>query len=274
MIDATAQQPVPGKVRRLTLRVASALVLAPPVLAAVWYGAPYMWVLVVLGGAVLAWEWARLCGPLSLAGGVVVASVVLAIVAGCLSHYDIAAWVTAAGAMAGAVLGSHKALNRPLRYALGVLYLAPSCLAFLWLRQEVPEGRDLVLWLILVVWATDIGAYLFGNLIGGPKLVPLLSPNKTWAGLLGGMGCAAVVGGVFSLVHQDEALLFLAVASALLAVVAQTGDIFESGMKRYFGVKDASGLIPGHGGLMDRVDGLMAASLVVAVLIWSSRFTG
>lgn len=274
MTDATAQPRVRGKTRRLSPRILSALVLAPPVLAAVWCGAPYLNLLVVVAGGLLAWEWSRLCGPVRLPGFTVTGSVVLALVAGSLSYFDVAAWIAAAGAMAGAVLGGKSVPNRPLRHALGVIYLAPPCLAFLWLRQEVPEGRDLVLWLLLVVWATDTGAFCFGKTIGGPKLVPALSPNKTWAGLLGGMACAAVVGLLFSVFRQDQGMAVLAVASALLAVVAQAGDVLESAMKRAFGVKDSSGLIPGHGGLMDRVDGLLAASLFVGLLLWSARFAG
>lgn len=284
MIDATVQPQAQGKTRRLSPRILSALVLAPPVLAAIWCGGLYVSLLVVVAGGLLAWEWSRLCGPVHLPGlvapgfvapGLVVTgSVVLALVAGSLSYFDVAAWIAAAGAMAAAVLGGKSAPNRPLRHALGVIYLAPTCLAFLWLRQEVPQGRDLVLWLLLVVWATDTGAFCFGKMIGGPKLVPAFSPNKTWAGLLGGMACAAIVGLLFSVFRQDQGMAFLAVASALLAVVAQAGDVLESAMKRYFGVKDSSRLIPGHGGLMDRVDGLLAVSLFVALLLWSARFAG
>jgi phosphatidate cytidylyltransferase len=137
----------------------------------------------------------------------------------------------------------------------------------MWLRQDPQVGLAVTLWILALVWATDTGAYFAGRLIGGPKLAPAISPKKTWSGLLGGMIAAAVVGAAAAALREDWAPATLAAASVILAVIAQGGDLLESSIKRHFGVKDASGLIPGHGGLMDRVDGLLTVAIAVASVI-------
>ena len=114
--------------------------------------------------------------------------------------------------------------------------------------------------------AADTGAYAFGRLIGGPKLAPFISPNKTWAGLAGGIGMAAIIGVGSALLLNHKAILMLAGLSALLGAVSQAGDLVESWVKRHFGVKDTGNIIPGHGGLLDRVDGLLVAALGVAII--------
>jgi phosphatidate cytidylyltransferase len=193
-----------------------------------------------------------------------------------LGFYSIAGWIIATGAMAAAVASMRYRLGRPLWYAAGAAYLGSAFLAFLWLRADPLSGRFLVLWLIALVWATDIGAYAAGRSIGGPRLAPGISPGKTWAGLAGGILAAAIAGMAvllgFGAGELDWAsLLRIAAASAVLAVVAQVGDLFESHLKRRAGVKDSSDLIPGHGGMLDRIDGLMAAALALGCAI---RLTG
>jgi phosphatidate cytidylyltransferase len=138
--------------------------------------------------------------------------------------------------------------------------------ALIWLRNDAPAGRDLMLWLVVLVWAVDIGAYVAGRLIGGPRLAPGVSPNKTWAGLAGGVGLAAATSAGFAGANGHSHLLSPAALGALLGCTAQAGDLAESWVKRRFGVKDTSGLIPGHGGLLDRVDGLLIVALVVALI--------
>jgi phosphatidate cytidylyltransferase len=122
--------------------------------------------------------------------------------------------------------------------------------------------------MVAAVAATDIGAYAAGRALGGARLLPRVSPNKTWAGLFGGVTCAVLVGGAAGILLGLPRLWPLALASAAVALVAQTGDLFESRVKRQFGVKDAGGIIPGHGGLLDRVDGHLAAALAVAGVTW------
>lgn len=145
----------------------------------------------------------------------------------------------------------------------GVLYVAMPCASLIWLRcaafpNDNTAGFEVVLYLILVVCATDIGAFFAGRRIGGPKLAPAISPNKTWAGLAGGMISAAMVGAACaSFTPYPPSIIACMDLGALLALIAQGGDLFESWLKRRAGVKDSGCLIPGHGGLLDRVDGLV-----------------
>lgn len=161
--------------------------------------------------------------------------------------------------------------NPMLHRMLGLVYVAVPCASLVWLRglylPKAPDaGYEMVLYLILVVCATDIGAYFAGRRIGGPKLAPRISPNKTWAGLGGGVVSAAVMGGICaSFTAYPPSLIACMDLAALLALVSQGGDLFESWMKRRAGVKDSGALIPGHGGLLDRVDGLVFALPVFAL---------
>jgi phosphatidate cytidylyltransferase len=252
------------------LRVLSALAIAPPVLAAVHFGAPYFDLLILLVACVTTWEWARLCGGGSLgAGGVfLIGLVILAITAGLLASYPLAALLAGAGALAIGLAVGRRDLQAGSWLAAGAVYLTLSSLACLWLRSVPQDGEIVVYWLFATVWATDTGAYVVGRNLGGPKLAPAISPNKTWSGLLGGMLAAAGVGAVASLWWTPAAPWILIASSAGLALVAQAGDLLESYVKRRFGVKDASRLIPGHGGMLDRVDGLLAASLAVGLVLW------
>ena len=148
--------------------------------------------------------------------------------------------------------------------ALGGLYIAVPCWALLQLRAD---GAATLFWLWAVVWSADTGAFVFGRLIGGAKLAPVISPNKTWAGLLGGIGTAAMAGAATALILGFDGVLALAGWSAAVGAVSQAGDLVESWVKRHFGVKDTGTILPGHGGLFDRVDGLLAAAVTVVVVI-------
>jgi len=144
----------------------------------------------------------------------------------------------------------------------GLAYIGLPVAALIWLRDQ---DRATTFWLLLAVWTTDSAAYAAGRLIGGWRLMPSVSPNKTWAGLIGGIAGAAVIGGAIGAVLGIDAWV-LAGTSAVLALVAQGGDLLESAIKRHFGAKDSGSLIPGHGGLLDRIDGLLAAAPAAAVL--------
>ena len=181
-------------------------------------------------------------------------------------------WLLAgAGACGGMGLASGK-LRFPGLAAFGVFYIGFPALAFVDLEQDLPDGTAVLLWLFAVVWATDTGAYLVGRKFGRTPLLPQISPNKTWEGLGGGIVASALVGiGVSPFVELGGAAL-LAGVSAALAVVAQAGDFAESAFKRHFGVKDMSQLVPGHGGVMDRLDGLLSVLIVAGIVkaLWMS----
>ena len=248
----------------------SAAVLAPPVLAALIIGPPYSDLLIVLAAAILAWEWGGLVlERRSLPAWLLVLFLPL-FVAGAIALHPLHLAAAAAGGTLVCYLLQRIEAGRDapgLWLAAGIVYLLPPCAALLLLRRAEPEGLLFVLFVLLTVWATDIGAYFAGRAIGGKKLLPSVSPNKTWAGLLGGMAAAAAVGAGLSTLFSHGQLFGAAALGAGLAVIAQAGDLFESGVKRHFGRKDASALIPGHGGLLDRVDGLMPASLAVMLLV-------
>lgn len=166
--------------------------------------------------------------------------------------------------------------NNPGWHAFGLLYTAFPCASLIWLRDlrlaaDADAGFKLVLTLILIVIATDTGAYFTGRKIGGPKLAPAISPGKTWTGLIGGMAAAGVAGGLCQILSPFPSTLWLAVALGMvLALVAQGGDLFESWLKRRAGVKDSGSLIPGHGGLLDRVDGIAFTAPLFAWAVYLS----
>ncbi|MBL0317796.1 MAG: CDP-archaeol synthase [Alphaproteobacteria bacterium] len=144
---------------------------------------------------------------------------------------------------------------------VGIAYVGAPCLALLYLREQ---GLPITLWLFAVIWSLDIGAYFTGKTFGGPKLAPQISPGKTWTGLAGGVLASMVVGGFISVFTGGNSVEMTILAS-ILSVIAQCGDLFESWVKRVFGVKDSGNLIPGHGGILDRVDGLVPTAPLLAL---------
>jgi phosphatidate cytidylyltransferase len=252
----------------LWLRIVSALVLAPLPVAAIWFGWPWLPLLTGLAAAVMAWEWGRLCrgGQFGRTGILLVAVVLVAVAAAALASPGLALAIALLGAALVLWAARRTRDAEPQWTAFGALWVALPCVCLLWLAGDGPTGRATLLWLLAVVWATDIGAYAVGRTFGGPRLAPRWSPRKTWAGLAGGTVCAALTGWATATWLGISPGLPLAVVSAGLAIVEQFGDLAESVAKRRFGVKDSSGLIPGHGGLLDRLDGLLAVIPVVALL--------
>jgi phosphatidate cytidylyltransferase len=152
----------------------------------------------------------------------------------------------------------------------GVTYLIICGLCLIWLRQSDDTGLIVVCWLFALVWGTDSGAYLAGSTIGGPKLAPRISPKKTWAGLIGGIVTAAGIGYLaYRYFGASDSAVRIVMISIALAVVSQIGDLIESHAKRHFGVKDSGSIIPGHGGVLDRIDGLAAAAIGAGVARWA-----
>lgn len=246
----------------LRKRAISAAVLAPLALLCIWLGAAAWTALLAVAAAGLAWEWAELCGYRPAAWpGVLVPLLVL--IAGAVAAADrdgLALLLLAGGALA-AWAGSGR-----LPLALGIPYFGIAGIALLWLRGDGPAGRANVLFLVLLVWASDVGAYAAGRLFGGPRLAPLVSPSKTWAGALGGLLAAALIGAAVAAAAGEGGEGRAALVAALLGIATQAGDLLESWVKRRFGVKDSGRLIPGHGGLLDRLDGLLAAAPAAALL--------
>lgn len=262
--------PSPVSGGALTARIVSAVILAPLPIAAVWFGMPWLALLTAAAIAVLGWEWARLCrgdgaGP---SGAVLIAAGIAAVAAAALVGFSAGAVVLAGGALAVLLVARRQRDRAPGWLAFGALWVGLPCILLLWLAQNPGSGRIVLLWLFAIVWATDIGGYVFGRWLGGPRLAPRWSPGKTWTGLIGGAGCAALAGWATGRVLGMPAVVPLVLVSAGLAVVEQFGDLAESVAKRRFGVKDSSGLIPGHGGLLDRLDGLLAVIPAVALLTW------
>lgn len=246
----------------LLTRTLSALVLGPAVLLSVAVGGWVFGAVICLFAALTIVEWVRLVEPGSGKSGIlpVVAAGIATLVVGML-------FGATAGLAAAAVLTlllvpacRFRGARHAGLLAFSVPYIAVGSYSMVWLREQPGIGFALLLFLLLVVWATDIGAYAAGRTIGGPKLAPRISPKKTWAGLGGGMAAAAAAGSGVAAWSGIGSPAPAALLAAVLAVVAQAGDLFESAIKRRFNVKDSGRIIPGHGGLLDRVDGLLVAA--------------
>jgi phosphatidate cytidylyltransferase len=249
----------------LALRVCSALVLVPLALATAYLGDwPFavFWGVAAMG---VLWEWTSLVAGTDrrfvLMTGAASLALALALV---VSGLPLAAVIVLAiGTLAAASLAPAE---RRLWIAGGIPYAGALGLAPIVLRSDAEDGFLAVIFLFAVVWTTDIAAYFIGRAAGGPKLVPQMSPNKTWSGAIGGTLAAVVVALALAKTAALAGLFAIAMLAIVLSVSAQAGDMFESFLKRRFGAKDSSHLIPGHGGLMDRLDGFVTASVVAALI--------
>jgi phosphatidate cytidylyltransferase len=256
-----------SKWRDLSVRVVSAAVLIPIVLAVTWAGSFWYAFLVASMAVFMAIEWSKLVHnsqpvqlALHIAAAIAAAGLPLFIGAAAVLSCIAALWVAS-------LAYQRVAVGRLSPWpVLGIPYIAFAALSVILLRNGGSYGVMAVYWLLFIVWGADTVAYFAGRIIGGPKLLPSISPRKTWAGLGG-----AIFGGVlcslaFALAAGLESMAWLAAMGGLLAIVEQAGDFFESALKRKAGVKDSSALIPGHGGMLDRVDGLVAAAMIAALI--------
>jgi phosphatidate cytidylyltransferase len=248
--------------RNLLTRIASAVILVPLAIAAAYAGGWYWTALVTLCAIGLFVEWLMVTGVADNAPLVVTGAAVLAISAPFLAlrNVDIAFPVLALGIIA---VGLQSSASRSWAVG-GFLYAAAALVASIVVRLDHSEGFVALVFILLVVWCTDIGGYFAGRTIGGPKLWPRVSPNKTWAGAVGGFILSLIVAAGFAVAGFGKMGPLLLIAAAL-SVASQLGDLFESAIKRRFGVKDSSHIIPGHGGLMDRLDGFVAAVVLAAI---------
>lgn len=254
--------------RNLWLRVASAAILAPLAIGAAWLGDWPFTLFWGLAAIAVWWEWIGLIEPsgrnVLLATGI--CALVLQGIMFESGNPSIALMIVALGVLAGIVTAGKRALA----VAGGLLYASVLLMATIIVRSGDTYGFAPVLLLFAIVWGTDIGGFFAGRAFGGPKLAPAISPKKTWSGAIGGtiVGIAAAIGvaSMFSLPNP----VMIGIVALILSIASQGGDLFESWLKRHFDVKDSSGLIPGHGGVMDRLDGFIFA-VTVAALIGVSR---
>jgi phosphatidate cytidylyltransferase len=262
---AQRQRAFGSRGNELVLRVLSALVLVPLAIATAYVGG---WPFQLFWGAaalVVLWEWTSLVTgadrrSVLLAGAV---SVVLAVTLVASGYRLAAVIVLAMGMLATATLA--RAEGR-IWVAAGIPYAGSLGVAPIVLRSDGEAGFLAMIFLFAIVWATDIVAYFVGRAIGGPKLMPQVSPKKTWSGALGGTVAAVLAALAMAKAAALTGWFAIAMLAIILSVVAQGGDLFESFLKRRFGAKDSSHLIPGHGGLMDRLDGFVTASVVAALI--------
>lgn len=258
---------VPGETAQRTV---TAIALAVPAAGALVLGPPYLTVFVGLIVAVMAWEWVRVTGStvFGVTGAMLAALLVGAVAAAAFGRFLWAYAIVIGAVPVVYALARLYARAHALPIAIGALYIGVPALSLLWLYVRPGIGRELVIWIICIVIAADVGAYFVGRTLKGPKLWPRVSPGKTWSGALGGVAAAIVVGIALGMWLKLAPVLVLATAALGVAVISQVGDLFESGVKRAFRVKDASGILPGHGGMMDRVDGIVAALVAAALAIW------
>jgi len=250
----------------LPLRLVSALILGTFVLAVTWAGGAYFRVLMGSAALLIFREWSTITdggknSSGTLAGWLFVALATAAMIAGYSNHALI---ICAVAAVSLGILGI--VTNGGLWVAGGVVYALVPSIAHVQIR-EYPQGLIMILLIFVIVWGTDIGAYFAGRTFGGPKLAPAISPKKTWSGFFGGL-IASIIGTMILLNYTSTLVLSSPlIIAAVLSVFSQLGDLFESWIKRRFDVKDSGQLIPGHGGIMDRVDGLIVAAVAFYVLI-------
>jgi phosphatidate cytidylyltransferase len=250
----------------MATRLASAVVMAALALGSVVVSVWTFVALVIAAGVTVAWEWGRLVrkAGFDAIAALQAAAVAVVAVAIVLSHPGIAAIATIlALAGTGLLALSSATLGWSL---MGIAYSVLPAWSMVWLRSDPTLGAAALLFLLVVAWTTDTASYAGGRLIGGPKLAPRISPQKTWSGLIVGTLAPAFVGYAFAFFLTDTSAWRLALVSVTLAAACQIGDLSESAVKRRFGAKDMSNLIPGHGGLLDRIDGLLIAAIAAALI--------
>ncbi len=266
-IGAMGSASAPNSPGALRLRILSAVILAPLLLLAAWTGGWAFACAIGLFAAMAQRELFRLCDPARFAvraalSILITLAVMLCTVTG-RPQEGVLVLLLGTGVITG--LGLATGARAPWLGAAGYSYIAAALLSLLWLRDSGVDGRALVLFLFFAVWTNDTFAYVTGKLIGGPRLNPQISPAKTWSGTIGGSVAAMLAGAGVAWALDWATPLAAASLALLLAVAGNLGDLLESWLKRRVDAKDSGGLIPGHGGVLDRIDGLLAAAMVLAV---------
>jgi phosphatidate cytidylyltransferase len=266
---------ISGLPRNLALRILSSLVILPPAAAFLVMGGWCFAGLVASVAGCIAWEWTRIVSQNDnrMVAGLAAAGCATVVGSSALALPAVVPYLAVAALAVVMVATFVRGELRRYWIIAGCVVACVPCLAILWLRVGEPLGLALVAWLISAVVATDVGAYIAGKTIGGARLAPRISPNKTWAGLLGGMLASAGAGWGGGIVITDADPIVLSGLGALVAITAQIGDLLESLFKRKFGVKESGGLIPGHGGVLDRLDGHLMVILVTSIVVLVSGQT-
>jgi phosphatidate cytidylyltransferase len=283
----------PAGLTNLQKRTLSAAVLLPVAVAAIMLGAPWFNILIAVFAVAMAWEWTSVVAtvrspgetkpvpaPSSRAWGVFAA---ISAATAALAVWRASGWqasgpdwwfesawmVIVSGVAVVAIVSLITDRQRAKWYVAGIPYVTVPPVALVLLRNA-PEGLATIAWMLALVVAADTGGYLVGRTVGGPKLAPRISPNKTWSGLGGAVAGAALVGLCTAFILNHTNVWMLTLISAVIGLLEQGGDLVESAFKRHFGVKDTSQIIPGHGGVLDRVDGLLAVAVAVLVMnLWA-----
>ncbi|MBT4711595.1 MAG: phosphatidate cytidylyltransferase [Alphaproteobacteria bacterium] len=255
--------------RVLGLRVVSGVVLGVVGIAAAVAGGWAFTGLAAVAGIAMAYEWDRLnggtgLGPMGVIHG---AAVVVAAILVTLGHVPVPVMVILAAGVVTFVMAGDRDTPTSM-HAAGVVYVSLAPISMIWLRSAPDVGLFAVLWIFAVVWATDTGAYFTGRALGGPKLAPSISPGKTWSGFFGGTAAAGLVGWFAASFMEGTAVAQIIAASLVVSVVGQIGDLLISKVKRVVGVKDTGTFIPGHGGVLDRLDSLLPTVPLVAVGVY------
>ena len=265
-IGDTAPEVADGVSSELIQRVVAAIVLIPIVLGAVYLGSWMFSLLAAIAVILMASEWEQVTAGARVGRHtyVNVLTGLAAVTVASFGKPDAALVIVVIGAAAGLIIprGNGVYSRWP---SVGVIGVVVPAVCLVWLR-EASEGMTVIVWLLLVLWATDSVAYFCGRMIGGARLAPTISPGKTWAGFYGGTVAGALVGLATSILVQDVSTIRAVLASVFLSLVGQGGDLAISAVKRHFGVKDMGNIIPGHGGVLDRLDSLLFGAIAVTVL--------
>ncbi|ESQ75405.1 CDP-archaeol synthase [Asticcacaulis sp. AC402] len=266
--ETPARKTVVGKrTREVLVRVASAFVLIPLVISILWLGGVWFLTLISVGVALLCIEWGLMASPRAGArlAAALTMSALAAVFTGYLGHPLLSFLILLFGALCTGLYGYRLGAGW-MDAAYGVLYVGVPAIILMWLRES-NHGFDWVMFAFLIAWASDSAAYVTGKIVGGPKLWRRYSPNKTWSGFAGGMIAGMLTAGALNdLTHLFKHNISPLIVGVLVSLATMAGDLWESALKRRFGVKDAGSLIPGHGGLMDRVDGLMFAIVALGAI--------
>lgn len=261
------------KIPNLVIRLLSTLFLVPLALSMIWFGGWIFSAFVILGGLLVLHEWHSITGTGKtslLAGGLVL---VIASILCATGYVVFSLLLLLVGAGLLVLTSLAKRDSNGAWGGAGVFYVTLPVIALILLRSDAQSGFFAVTYVMIVVWVTDSAAYGAGRGIGGAKLWPAVSPNKTWAGLLGGGFGAACAGAAMGLLIPGSNPMYLAILGAVLALISQGGDLAESAIKRHFMVKDSGSILPGHGGIFDRVDGLISAAVFAALIgCWQGGF--